>query len=157
MATSHAFAGPGSPEVRGNGFDLALPDPLRRMLCFFLFRAAASHAFAGAGSPEVRGDGGGLTLPDPLCRMLRFFLFCPATSHAFAGAGSPEVDDGFLRPPLRAAAGLSWAMDGVVMGCCVVVDEVMGCLVWLGTDLPTQRDNQSPYTKETTNLPTQSV
>ena len=46
-------------------------------------------------------------------------------------------------------------MDGAVMGCCVVVDEVMGCYLWLGTDLPTQRV-QPIYTK-CNQSPTQSV
>jgi hypothetical protein len=50
---SHALAGPGSPEVPSKGGGLLLPDPLRGMLCFFLFRAATSHAFAGDGSPAL--------------------------------------------------------------------------------------------------------
>ena len=35
----------------------------------------------------------------------------------------------------RTKLGDGWSGDGMF----VVVDEVMGCYVWLGTDLPTQR------------------
>ena len=49
VATSHTFAGSGSPEVRRGSGGLALPDTLRRMLRFFLFawlRPMRSRALA---------------------------------------------------------------------------------------------------------------
>jgi hypothetical protein len=49
VATSCAFAGSGSPAVRGNGDGLALPDHIRHMPSFFLFRrirAMRSRALA---------------------------------------------------------------------------------------------------------------
>jgi len=66
------------------------------------------------------------------------FLFLALVKNR-SGAGADDFSlalhldmDSYYSPlPLRAAAGLSWVMDGVVMGCCVVGGKVMGCYVWL--------------------------
>jgi hypothetical protein len=40
--------------------------------------------------------------------------------------------------------GDGWSGDGMLFGC--GLSDGMGCYVWLGTDLPTQFGNRSPYT-----------